>query len=438
MRTQIIFIVFFIIFRSTAFSQDITNVIKLNSLAEVLAKAVQNNPKQGVYLQRIKQASYNYKAAKGFLLPSASGTFNGTDNLSLGVTPVPGELIGQPGTTYYAQFGRKFNYNAGINLGQTIFDWQTILEIAIAKKNIELNQQDQNSFQQKLKEQVANVYLTTLVAKSSLAIANRDQALADSLVTVVKQRFQEGTEDMIAVNASLVNFNNIQQNKAKSQQLYDQGKENLKVLLGEHPENEIEFEEELKLDVTAETAVNLGKDYSLDIYSTQLELADLRSKSQRSVAYPKLSASAYFGAQQFRNDFGLSLNSNAWSRYQYIGINLSVPIFTGFTNTNKYKSAAAQKEIAALQYSNAKQESQINDRLLVKNYASYQTMLSASEKNFKLYNSTLQLNKQKYNEGLLRMDIYLKAFLDYLNAENVYLNDLSQLFIIKSTLISRQ
>lgn len=438
---KIIFPIFvsFIMFHSAAFPQENISTLKISSLAEILQKAVLSNPKQAIYQQRIRQATYNYKAARGFLLPVASGTFNGTDNLSLGVTPVPGELVGQPGTTFYAQFGKRYNYNAGLNLGQTLFDWQAIQQSAIAKKNIELNRLDQESFVQNLKEQTARVYLTVLVAKGSLFIAGRDEQLADSLVVLVRQRFAEGTTDQLAVNQSLINYNNIQQNKQKSQVLYDQGIENLKILLGEHPSAEIILTEELPSGVAdTEIFTQPGKDHTLDTYLVQSELAGLQSKSQQAVAYPKLSANAYFGGQQFRNDFGFSFRENAWSRYQYIGISLSVPFFTGFTNTNKYRSSKVQTEIAHLQYAEAKQNSAVNDQLLLKNLATYQQLLKASAQNFKLYGSTMQLNKQKYQEGLVSMETYLKAFLDYLNAENMYLNDLSQLYTVKATLIARQ
>jgi len=164
----------------------------------------------------------------------------------------------------------------------------------------------------------------------------------------------------------------------------------------------------------------------------------LQSKEQRATAYPKLSATGYFGGQQYRNDFGLSFTNDAWSGYRYVGINLSIPIFTGFSNSNKYKSAVAAHEIARQQYDNAKQQSAINDRLLLKNHDDYLNMVRAAESNFKLYYQNLLLTKQKFTEGIISVDVYFKAFQDYLTAENTYLNDLSQLLSVKATIISRQ
>ena len=90
-----------------AVAQTKADTSNYNSLGEVFTAAIKHNPNQAVYRLQIKQAQYNYKASKGFMYPNASASFNGTDNLHLAVTPIPGILIGKPGTTFYAQFGKK-------------------------------------------------------------------------------------------------------------------------------------------------------------------------------------------------------------------------------------------------------------------------------------------------------------------------------------------
>jgi len=422
----------------SVFGQVKLDTVKISSLNAVIAQAIKNNPTQAIFVQHLKQAAYNYQASKGFLYPNASGSFNGTDNIHLGVTPIPGILIGKPGTTYYAQFGKQYTYNTGITLTQDIFDWTSVFQAQIADNAVKLNQVQQDSSIQLLKDKVAKVYFSALVAKSALKINYTDRALADSLEAITHQRFNEGTTDAISLNQAAINTNSILQNEAQSQQLYDQSIENLKILLGTTPASELKLSETINLDSLNETQIGqMGDDKALSVYKQQINIADLQSRSQRSAAYPKLSATAYLGAQQFRTDFGLAFTNTAWTPYRYIGINLNVPIFTGFTNTNKYKSSLIQKNIAELQYSSARDQSEINDRLLLKNYSDYLKMVNASESSFKLYGKNLRLNQQKYQEGVIGMDVYLKAFQDYLTAENTYLNNLSQLLSIRSTILSR-
>lgn len=415
-----------------------TDTVTLNSLPEVIALAIKTNPTQAIYQQQVKQAVYNYKASKGYLYPNISGSFNGQDNLHLGVTPIPGILINQPGTTYYAQFGKQYVYNTGITVNENIFNWTSIFQSSIAKSNVALAQVQQASYLQSLKEQAARLYYSVLIAKASLQTTTHDLALADSLVSLSKQRLQQGTADALSVNQALINYNNVLQNQAQSQQMYDQGIENLKILLGEKVATGLKISEQLSLDsIAGQGIARVGTDRNLDVYRQQAEVASLQSRQQRAVAYPSLGLNGYFGAQQFRNDFGLGLGSGAWNAYRYVGLSINVPIFTGFSNASKYHSALVQKQIAQLQYQDAQAQSSGNDELLIKNLNNYTHMATASANSYTLYRTNVQLNRQKYQEGIINMDIYLKAFEDYLRAENTHLNNLSQLFSTRATIISR-
>ena len=182
----------------------------------------------------------------------------------------------------------------------------------------------------------------------------------------------------------------------------------------------------------------LGADKNLVVYKQQQDIAGIQSLSQRSQAYPTITATGFLGDQQFRDDFSLAFGNNAWSAYNYLALNVTIPLFTGLANTNKYRSTLVQKDIAELQLRAAVEQSAINDRLLLKNYADYLRMLNASAASFRLYGQNVRLDQQKYMEGLLSLDVYMRAFQDYLTAENTYLNNLSQLLSIQATIISRQ
>ena len=181
----------------------------------------------------------------------------------------------------------------------------------------------------------------------------------------------------------------------------------------------------------------LGSDKTLEPYANSITIANLQLKAQKAAFLPKLTATGYFGFQQFDNDFQMSFAKNAWSDYQYIGLGLNWPLFTGFANSNKMKSISTQKRIAEQNYQSAKEQSNINDSLLLDNYTSFNNMTSAAENSFYLYGKNLELSLQKFREGLISIDAYLKTFQDYLAAENVYLNNLSNLLTTKAAIEAR-
>ena len=423
-------------FNSFAGAPDTLRLVNLDS---TITYALKNNPTQSVYQLQVIQSNLNLKAAKSIIFPRITGSINGQDNIHLPVTPIPGELIGKPGTTYYAQFGKKYAYNSGITLEKDLFDWQNFFTAKIAEGNYKLGKAQQDSYTQDLREQVAKLYFSLLVARHALETARNDEAVADSVASLAKQKLDEGNTDAITYNIALINLNIVRQNLAQSRQLCDQDIENLKIILGASAGTELIIEQHLDTNhLPAFKNINLLADKSLEAYRQQFETAGIQVKVQRSIFLPKLTLITFFGAQQYRNDFGLSLNNRAWSSERFIGLNLSVPIFTGFNTLNKYKSAIVAQSITKVQYEAAVNKSAINDRLTIKENADLTASVSASEQNYRLYAQIVCFNRQKFTSGLISLDSYLKAFQDYLTAENTLLTNLSQLYANQATILSRQ
>ena len=416
------------------FTNSLAAQVQIDNLSSLWKIALQNNPNQKVYALKREQLGYDYKTSQSFYYPQAAASFNGQDNLIQSVTPVPGIIFNKPGTVYL-QFGKHYTYNTGLTVTKDLFDWQAILQSKIAKENIQLNNVQQDAYIQTLKTQVGQYYYAALLAKASKEIAKKDLALGDSIYEAIKSKFKQGLTDMSAVNQAEINRNNISQNSLQSEQLYNQAIANIKLLAGISAATKIVLVN-IPLENQPESMA-LGSDKTLEPYANSITIANLQLKAQKAAFLPKLTATGYFGFQQFDNDFQMSFAKNAWSDYQYIGLGLNWPLFTGFANSNKMKSISTQKRIAEQNYQSAKEQSNINDSLLLDNYTSFNNMTSAAENSFYLYGKNLELSLQKFREGLISIDAYLKTFQDYLAAENVYLNNLSNLLTTKAAIEAR-
>lgn len=426
------------LFFITKLSAQNKEEIKVDNLNALWKIAMQNNPNQKVYNLKREQLGYDFKTSQSFYYPQAAVGFNGQDNLIQSVTPVPGIIFNKPGTVYL-QFGKHYTYSSGLTLTKDLFDWQALLQSKIAKENIRLNDVQQDAYLQTLKTQVGQYYYSALVATTSLKIAEKDISVADSAYHIAKQKFDEGLTDKSLVNQALINKNNVIQNAEQSQQLYNQAFANIKILSGLSATASVSFTDKSVEDFSAKLndAPNLGSDKTLIPYSHNISIAEMQQKMQVASTYPKLVATGYLGFQQFQDKFKMGFEKNAWTDYQYIGLGLNWPIFTGFANNNKLKSITTQKRIAEENYKSASTQSAINDSLLIQNYQVYQKMTVTSRNSFELYGKNLGLSMQKFKEGLVPIDNYLKIFQDYLTAENTYLNNLSNLLTTKAAIEAR-
>jgi outer membrane protein len=420
-----------------------------HSLEEVLTAALRDNPTQHIYRLRTGQFTADYKAGQSYLYPQVAANFSGQDNLKLSVTPVPGAIINQPGKTLYLTFGKHYIYNAGVTATENLFNWQFVCLANEAREIINLNNVEQQAFEQNLKASTAQYYFSGLIAASSIRIANRDLQLADSILSTVKSRYSQGLVDLSAVHSAEINVNNVQENILQSTQLLNLSIQNLKNLTGSTAQQSLSLDEHLaadsiSTDVPAEASAKAGSatltpgpDKNLFVYAANADFANLQAKFQKAAFYPTLSLSGFAGSQQFRDNFGLTFGDQSWNDFRYLQLNLNVPLFTGFYTRNKFRSARINAQINAQQYRDAVEQGKISDSLLITTYDNDRLLVAASGRNLLLYRDNVELQRQKFVEGLITIDTFQKTFEDYLRAENTHLNNLSSMFNALSNIISR-
>ena len=439
MKKALVILLFFALANTLHLKAQQHNPIEIHSVNDAIKKVLNANPTISVYELQKEKADKNYKIAKAYRLPTITGSATGQRNISLATTPLPGEIFGQPGEVINAQLGQEYNFNAGIYLSKNLFDWQLRMNTKLAKNNIEIANLDSEAFKQKLKEQAAIYYYSALIAKDALKINEEDLKIADSIQSFTMQKFEAGLLDKISVNQASINYYAIKETIATSEQLLNTYINQLQILLGLDVNEGILLTETIeKFDVKLIDIASLNESMDVQLASQQQEQSLLSLKTQKAVYYPKLTLNSYLGKQQFRDNFGLTFNDGDWSNYRYVSLNLSVPIFTGFTNKNKIKAAKVDYEIATKNYEIEKQNSSQNDMLLFKNYNASLEGLQSSFETYQLNKENTKLTLQKYNEGLIGLDIYFKSFEDYLKAQNNYLNTLSSTYTYYATIVSRQ
>ncbi|MEI6753393.1 MAG: TolC family protein [Paludibacter sp.] len=420
-------------------SQNQSSTITLSSFEETWNYALKNNPDQKSYLLNIEKAKADKITSQSFLWPSINGSFSGQYNIELPTTPIPGEIIGKSGTTIYAQFGQKFNYSTGIMVNKEILNWQNYMQLKLAENNILTTQLQIDAYKQSLKQQVALFYFTTAIAQEALVTNRRNLSDADSIVILTKQKQQQGLINTISANQALINRNNIRQQIASSEMLVDQCKISLKILCGLKVNADLQLNVlELKSQQIVSPNQNLNPDKNIAVVETQVKALKYKVDIQKGAYLPKLNTNWYIGEQQYRKDFGLSFDSKDWYVSKYLGINLQIPIFNGFSTSSRVKSSKIEYQKAQNDWEESKRKAALNDELLLKNFTQSSLIAQTNQENYRLYTENEQLANQQFRAGIISLDDYLKISEDYLKAENNYLNSLSTLYNYYSTIISRQ
>lgn len=408
-----------------------------HSLEDVWTYALTNNKENAIYQLQVERSIKEKKAADSYLYPKANIGISGQRNSAIPETPIPGEIFGRPGETVFAQFGQPYTYTAGISTTRTLLDWQGRFQAKIAASNTSLMQAEKDLFEQNLKQQIAQVYYAVLTTRAAVGLSEKDLSLADSTLRLTSNRLQQGLTDRLALNQAKINKNNSLDRYEQNKQYLYEHETNLKILLGLPTDDTFSLSEQIQLDESNTIETVSDDELSLNLYKIQTENAALATKQAFYRFMPKLDIIAYWGGIQYQQDFAFSLQSSAWQPNRYIGLSLSIPLFTGFANKNKYQSAKISENIARLNYDEVKRKSSLNDNILFNNYTKAQYSVQTAEQNLKLADENVRLAYSKYSEGLISLDNYLSVYNDYLAVENQYFNRLSDYFINKAIIQAR-
>lgn len=412
--------------------------IKLKSVEDAVDYALAYNPDLRIYRLNQEKAKQDFEAVRYHRLPVISSSFSGQNNKSLPVTPLPGELFGHPGQTIEAEFGKKYNYNAGITLSKSILDFQARFAAKTAKVGAEIAKANEDVYKQKLSEQTALYYYTAIVTRKALEVQREDFETADSILQLVNQKFQKGITGKYDVNLAKINKNSVQQSIISYEKLLDQCRFNLRLLFGLPTGTDIVFDEKLEINrYNLEPVQKIGLDPELAIYELQLAQSEYKLKQQKSLLLPKFTINSYWGWQQYRDDSGFSWEDNDWSDIRFWSLNISIPIFTGFSTKNKIESAQVGLNLAQITMEREKEKSRIADEHLIKDYNNNIKSLRTVMDSYLIAKENNTLSLQRYEQGLISLINYFDSFEDYLKIESVYLNALSESYTCFATILSR-
>lgn len=409
------------------------------SLDELWRFALENNDGQRIQQMQVEQANAQKRAANAFLFPTVSAGFNGQDNIDISETPVPGELVGQPGETVYMKFGKKYNYSAGINVNYNVLNWQSVYQSRMTKVNLEQQKAGQAYSEQNLKEQIGQLYYATLTAQKAVAIGESDWAVADTLWQLTQKRFEQGLTDAIALNQAQISKNSVAQQLETSRNYQNECLANLKTLLGLEAASTLELTGSLEPETHNDALPQmLPNSRYTDLFRLKESYATAEQKKASAALLPEVSFRGYFGKNQFSDEFSFSLKSENWRPNNYLGMSISVPVFTGWGNRSKVSAAKIEQQIANQTYSDELRKSAIADSLSAQKMVSARQSATLGKETFELSGQNLKLASAKYGQGLISLDGYLKIFDDYLQAESRYLNDLSEFYSYKTIFDARK
>jgi outer membrane protein TolC len=406
---------------------SITNAQEKTSLSlkEAIKYALENKADAKKAKLKVENSEYQIQEIRSRALPQISANGSLTYNPILQTTVIDGAAFNAPGTTIQAAFGQKWNSTAGLSLTQTLFDQAVFTGLRAARTTREFYQINDQLTEEQVIERVANNYYQVYVLRQKLALVESNLKTTTKVRDIVKGQFDNGLAKKIDLDRMTVNLSNINTQKQQiinSVQLQENA---LKFYIGMPIDAQIDIPQS-EFEVTPAAiseAPNAASRSEYLLLKKQEELLVLQKKSVIAGYYPTLSLSAsynYIGQGPEVPWFAKPSNGVYWSDFSAIGLNLKVPIFTGFGTRAKVRQAdvelrTIQEDIKDTQlsldldYKNAK--TQIENSIIT---------LQNQKENMRLADEILKNINNNYLQGLASLTDLLDAENASTEAQNNY------------------
>lgn len=395
------------------------------TLRDALTYALQNKSDAKKAKLQVENSEYQIQEVRSRALPQISANGNLTYNPVIQTTVIDGAGFGAPGTTIQAAFGQKWTSTAGVSLTQAIFDQSVFTGLKAAKSTREFYQINNQLTEEQVIERVANNYYSVYVQKERLVLLDSNYVNTTKVRDIVKGQFDNGLAKKIDLDRIIVKMSNIDTERQQIKNQITLQENALKFYMGMPIETQIDMPKEefevVPAALTEQPTIENRTEYLL--LKKQEELLVYNKKAVEAGYYPTLSLTAgynYIGQGPEMPWFAKPKDGVYWSDYSAIGLNLHVPIFTGFGTRAKVRQADV--EIRSLQedIKDTKLSLDLDYRNAMADIENNIVTIQNQKENMQLASEILSNTKNNYLQGLASLTDLLDAENASLEAQNNY------------------
>jgi len=356
------------------------------TLEQAIEMALANNPQINRALLAIDDADQLVNIAYSEVYPDITSSINYTRNIELPVQFLPAEIVGgPPGTLAPVSFGTDNNWQGGFTVTQNLFKGEAIVALKSSAVFRKVQEENFRSSSQQIITQTRVAYYAVLAAQEQLRLQDAQIKRLETNLQENEARAKAGIVDEYAVLRIKVQLSNQRPQQIEAKYAVDEAYRNLNVAMGVPTSFNYSVIGDLNaFDILSENATTPSNRHLKDIdkmnpYSfssavmdsatlvenrgdiriaeANLKLQEKEILAVKSRFLPTVTAS--YNLQWSAAEAGSPTFFEEARRFQTLGINLSLPLFQGFSRMAnlqraqiQYKDIEEQKRMAILMAQN--------------------------------------------------------------------------------------
>jgi outer membrane protein len=390
----------FLIFCFVLVASTSANAQKNLSLNEAIQTALKNSYEIQLVENNLAIAKNNNNFGVAGGLPTITNTTNNNNTLTTINQTFPDanrntSRNGVDGSTL----------NSGLNANMILFNGY---RVQATKSRLE-SLQTQNKFllESQLLNTISNVmqqYYNVVRQQAFLKTIQKSIEASQQRLDIVKTRQQIGIANQTDLLQSNIDLNALIQAAQNQLLIIDQAKADLLNTIAMPASTPVMINDSIEVDDKIMLSVVEEKMKNHPLLQSAQQLININQfleKETKSLTYPTLRASTGFNYNSNKSAAGFILLNESYG--PFLGVNLSIPIYSGGANKRAIKNASINTNTAKIQLQNTEQNLTTE---LFKTYQSYKNSLKQTPieiQNFEMSQSLLDLVMQKYQLGQATM-----------------------------------
>ena len=404
------------------------------SLDQALDMALQKNTTMLNAALDIDYAETQVNEIKAQGLPQVNGSADFSHTFKIPTQIIPGDFVGQPGTTIATQFGVPFNVNVGVGASQLLFDGTFFLGLKAASEFVNISKLSASASEIDIKEGVTKAYYMALISQQNIGQLNISLANIKKLQSETEQLYKAGFAEKLDVDRLTLSVSNLEININKLQNQAKLAKQLLLNTIGVDVNQELTLTSKIPGEPTSDSyaaVFNPDNRIEIKLIDQQQELNQLNLKRYKMGYFPSLYGNFSYGSSTFASDGKFGELGDDWYGNGRYAVSLNVPIFDGL-----YKKAKVdQAKIDFKKTENTKQQALLGMNLQVgqakTNYLNALKTIELQKKSQDLAESIFNTTKIKFTEGIGSSFEMINAESELTQANTNYLNALYELNVAR-------
>jgi len=398
----------------SAFAQDQQEPSSF-SLKEAIDYALQENFNVKNANLQSELANARKGEVRGALLPQVSGvaTYNHNFQVQKNILENrPGSISYNPavpiGTPSSIQLGLPNQFVGALNASQVLFDQGVFASQNAAKVSDDISEKNITRSKIDVTVNVTKAYYGVLVNEKQLLAIGKNLQRVDSLYSETNARYESGLARDVDRSRLQVSLNNIKVEKERVTRNVELSRSILRYQLNLSEANPLQLkdslyegqliaiEQEAKQDFNAVHENRI--EYSIIKSQEMLNLYDLRNTA--SGRYPRLIAVGTIGYNPAATNLSDIGQSARWQQYSYVGLNLQVPLFSGFALNYRIKQKRIQQKITENNKLSLEKEINLEVEQAQINLHNSMQAFRLQKENIALAEQNLEVLRAEYQAGI--------------------------------------